>query len=282
MSIYVYDFDVVGYAVDECRQVAHGIHVGFAVLLGQLACLLSADADLAQSVLRYTHLRQSDACQFSAFLCRDGCCTNSSSHIHVVVYGQQNLRIVEIGHNVVVIQEVRKPRHVNFSQSVQIDLRVEDTCGTIHRDGSVGYAYFGLDSRIVGHCTCYIALHCYAEVSRQVYRSVVDAEASVVVMIGEVQFLCLEAQLKGTCGRDVCDGNFRTIVCGNSVAVFYHQMTDAEVCRQGECSRLNVGNSCRDVAEVESDTDFGIVNLCLIKTFYSIIVAMIFEHHDLG
>ena len=46
--------------------------------------------------------------------------------------------------------------------------------------------------------------------------------------------------------------------------------------------RLNVGDSCRDVAEVESDTDFGIVNLCLIKTFYSIIVAMIFEHHDLG
>lgn len=50
MSIHVYDFDVVGYAVDECRQVAHGIHVGFAVLLVQFACLLSADADLAQAV----------------------------------------------------------------------------------------------------------------------------------------------------------------------------------------------------------------------------------------
>ena len=129
-------------------------------------------------------------------------------------------------------------------------------------------------------------MHCYAEVSRQVYRSVVDAEASVVVLIiGEVQFLCLEAQFKGTCGRDVCDGNFRTIVCGNSVAIAVH-LTDAEVCRQGECSRLYVGDSCRDVAEVESDTDFGpvlvLVNLSLIKTFYSLVVAMIFEHHDLG
>ena len=56
-------------------------------------------------------------------------------HLHVVADVERNLRIIQVCHHISVFQEVRHTGDVHVTEVVEVDIRVEASCGCF--DGEV-------------------------------------------------------------------------------------------------------------------------------------------------